>query len=402
MTTPFFYTWSAQSKVAPLQLEGGDGSWFIADGDRWLDLGSLVYQANLGHGHPRVISAVQAQAARLCVSMPNAVYPEKVQLAERLLERAPPGFTKVFFTLGGSDAIENALKLARLVTGRHKAISRYRSYHGATMGAAALTGDWRRTAVEPVLAGVTHVLDLDVPPPRGSTSFIPRTLELEGGVAAVFLEAVVGGNGVLIPPDGYFAEIREACDAHGALLVCDEVLTGFGRTGRWFAYEHFDAKPDLITVGKALTGGYGTLGAVLVHERVAAAFETNVLPMGLTHYAHPLGVAAALATIEVMENEDLVARAAALGPKLQEGLVALAERHAMAGAVRSIGLLGALDLDLDAAAFERLSAALRERRVHLHVQKRVGALIFSPPLCISSEELDGGLSRVDDALGSLT
>lgn len=401
MGEPFFFTWSAQKGARSLRLSGGEGAHFdTEDQGRFLDLGSLIYQVNAGHGHKRIIEAVREQASRLCVSVPGAIYPEKRALAEALLERAPEGFTKVFFTLGGSDANENALKMARLFTGRYKAISRYRSYHGSSLGAVSLTGDWRRSAVEPVLPGVIHVLDLDRAAGREASTDIPRVLELEHEVGAVFLEPVVGHNGVLIPPPGYFRAVREACDAHGALLVVDEVLTGFGRTGKWFAHEHFDGVvPDLITCGKALTGGYGALGAVLVHERVAAHFEENVLAAGLTHYAHPLAVAAALETLRVYEDEGLIDRAAALEAPLAETLAGIVALHPrIATAHRQIGLLGALDLAFDGEQFAALGAALGRRKIHAHLNPKVGCLVVAPPLCITEEELEAGLESVAEAI----
>ncbi len=398
---PFFFTWSRQRDARPLAIRGGAGAWFDADGERWLDLGSLIYQANLGHGHPRLVRAVQEQASRLCLTLPSAVYPEKTALAQALLDRAPGDFSKVFFCLGGAEANEHALKIARLVTGKLKAISRYRSYHGASMGAVSLTGDWRRPPVEPGIGGVVHVLDLDLPPPPGSSSFIPRTLELEGGVAAVFLEPVVGGNGVLIPPADYFAEVRAACDAHGALLVVDEVLTGFGRTGRWFAIEHFGVEPDLVTCGKALTGGYGVLGAVLVHRRVAQHFDEQPLVSGLTHYAHPLGVAAALEALRVYEDDGLLTRAAQLEAALLGELAALCEAFPFIRSARALGLLGAVDCDLDEESFSRLRGAARRERVHLHFNHRCRALIVAPPLVIAEDELAEGFGRLRAALASL-
>ncbi|MDH5491134.1 MAG: aminotransferase class III-fold pyridoxal phosphate-dependent enzyme [Myxococcales bacterium] len=401
MSYPFFFTWTSQRDAAPVQLVGGEGAFFdTADRGRYLDLGSLIYQANAGHGHRRIIEAVRAQAERLCLSVPGAVYPEKTALAEALLRHAPEGFTKVLFTLGGSDANENALKIARLVTGRHKAISRYRSYHGATLGAVSLTGDWRRVSVEPAIPGVVHVLDLDERAGRTGSTDIPRVLELEGNVGAVFLESIVGGNGVLIPSTESMLAIREACDAHGALLVVDEVLSGFGRTGRFFGLEHFDGLvPDMITMGKALTAGYGTLGAVLVHERVARHFEERVLVTGLTHYAHPISIAAALEAIRVYEDEGLVARAAALGPVLREGLEQLRDAHECATGVRAIGLLGSLELTLDAEAMGRLKRALDDERVHLHVNARAHCAIVAPPLVIEESDLREGIARLGRALG---
>ncbi len=372
---------------------------------RWLDLGSLIYQMNAGHGRGEIIEAIQAQAGRLCVSLPGAIYPEKTALAERLLALAPEGFSKVFFTLGGSDANENALKMARLATGRFKTISRYRSYHGATMGAVGLSGDWRRQAVDPVLPGAVHVLEPDwVATETDELTRIPEVMHREGGVGAVFAEPVVGANGVRIPPAGYFAALRDACDEHGALLVADEVLTGFGRTGKMFAIEHFDGVvPDMITLGKAITAGYGTLGAVLVHERVAAHFEDETLACGLTHYAHPLGVAASLAALDVYAAEGLPERASAMEPLLLAGLESISthlgdrvQRH------RAIGLLGALDLSLDSAQWTRLRGALAGRRVHAHINPRVGALVLAPPLCITEDELAVGLVKLTESIEEAT
>ncbi len=400
MTHPFFFTWSAQQNAKPLTLLGGEGAHFDTDEGRFLDLGSLVYQANLGHGHPKMIQALQDQVASLSLTMPSALYPAKTEAAEALLQKAPEGFSKVFFCLGGAEANENALKIARLHTGRYKAIARYRSYHGATMGAVSLTGDWRRTAVEPGIPGVIHVLDLD----RGAPTQIPRTLELEENVAAVFLEPIVGANGVLIPPPGYFQEIREACDRAGALLVVDEVLTGFGRTGKFFAHEHEGITPDIITCGKGLTGGYGVLGAVLVHERIAQTFEETVLACGLTQYAHPLGVASAHAAIQVYDEENLVEKAAALEAPFLAGLQALADEFEFARDPRGRGLLGAVDLHLSEEGLAKFKSALRAARIHAFVKGRKqlrednGALVLAPPLCISEEELSDGFTRISQAL----
>jgi taurine--2-oxoglutarate transaminase len=392
---PFFFTWSAQKSAAPVHLTGGEGSFFTtADGGRFLDLGSLVYQANAGHGNRRIVRAIKEQADRLCLAMPNAVYPEKIELARRLLEIAPAGFTKVFFTLGGAEANEHAMKIARMATGRYKVVSRYRSYHGATAGAASLTGDWRRLAAEPGLPGVVRVLEeWD----DARLSRIPDVLRHEGNVGAVFVEPVGGHNGVLIPPPGYLARLREACDEHRALLVFDEVLTGFGRTGKWFAFERVGpgVVPDMITCGKAITAGYATLGAVLVHERVAKHFEENVLASGLTSYGHPLAVAAALESVRVYAEDGLVERAAALEPLLRAGLEEIAGRSPAVKGVRVIGLLAGIDLALD---FAKLGAALRKRRLHANPNAKASVLVLSPPLCIQEEELAGGLALLAEAI----
>ncbi|MBX3275244.1 MAG: aminotransferase class III-fold pyridoxal phosphate-dependent enzyme [Sandaracinaceae bacterium] len=412
MSEPFFFTWSKQRGATGLEIVGGEGPWFdTADGARWLDFGSLIYSANLGHGHPRMIRAIKAQADRLCLAMPQSVFPEKRALAEKLLALAGEGFTKVFFTLGGSEANENAIKMARLATGRFKVLSRYRSYHGATMGALSLTGDYRRPPLEPALVGAIKAMDCycDRCPfgqevtrcARECATQIDEVLRIEANVAAVFLEPVPGANGVLVPPDDYWPRVRAACDRHGALLVADEVLTGFGRCGHWLTHQRWGVTPDMITISKALTGGYGVLGAVLVHDRVARTFEDHALLAGLTQYAHPLGVAAALEALAIYEEEGLVERAARLGPALAEGLAALREAHPRARFSRGLGLLGALELDLDADGFARLGAALRTRRVHLFLRPTDRALIVAPPLCIDEATLSDGLDRIGAALAEV-
>ncbi len=399
VSKPYLFTWTAQRDAKGIDLCGGEGSFFFTKSDsgsprRVLDMGSLSYQANAGHGCQRIVARIRNQAQRLCLASPHANYPEKEELARTLLRLAPDGFNKVFFTLGGADANEHALKIARMFTGRHKIVSRYRSYHGGTIAASTVGGDWRRPPIEPGLAGVVHVLDLDGATQR---SLIPRTLELEGNVGAVMLEPVVGHNGVLIPPPGYFQTVREACDAHGALLIVDEVLTGFGRTGRWFGFEHFDdITPDLITLGKGLTGGYGALGAVLVHERVAEFFETETLVSGLTQYAHPLGVAAAQGAIQVYEEDGLVERAGELELLLRQALEQLCVPDYLSGA-RAIGLLGAVDLAASDDAWKRLPQALHARGVHAHTNPRARAVIVAPPLCIEADDLKRGVELIGHA-----
>lgn len=403
MSSPYFFTWQAQSGAKPFSLKGGEGVWIETDDGPMLDFGSLVWSVNAGHGHRHIIDAIKGQAERLCVAHPAADFPEKAALAKMLLDKAPPGFSKVFFTLGGSDANENALKMARAVTGRYKALARYRSYHGATFGASSLSGDWRRAAVEPGIPGVVHVLDLDES--CGATTQIPRVLELEGRVAGVFLEPIVGANGVLIPPPDYFRQVREACTAHGALLVLDEVLTGFGRTGKFFGLEHFaGADPDIITCGKAITSGYAPLGAVLVHERVAQVFDERVLTAGLTHYAHPLSIAAGLATQQVYEDEGLIERAAARAGILRAGFAQLVGDIPGVRDARVIGLLGALDLEFDPGRLAQLRDRLHAHRVHAFVKGEQqlrgpgGALMVAPPLTISERELEEGVDRIGEAL----
>ncbi len=407
---PFFFTWSAQAQAKPLELTGGDGAWFTTrDGSRWLDLGALSYQVNAGHGNRRIVEAIQRQAGELCLSAPNAVFPAKVELAERLLAMAGKGFAKgkVFFTLGGAEANENALKIARLYTKRLKNVARYRSYHGASMGALALTGDWRRPPLEPLIPGVIHVEDCycDRCPfgqkvetcKRECATNIGDVMALDGGVAAVFLEPVPGANGVLVPPPEYWPLVRAACDREGALLVADEVLCGFGRTGKPFGFQHWDVVPDLITVAKGLASGYQTIGAVIVSEKIAAHFEQHVLACGLTYYAHPTACAAAVETLNVYRDDRMFENAARLGPVLRKELDAIAGRIAAKTFVRSLGLLGALEIEAPLAAWSKLGGELAARKLSLHVEGKRGTAIFAPPLCIGEGELVTGMRAFGDA-----
>jgi len=410
MEYPFFFTWTVQSTVKPVELTGGDGAWFTtADGARWLDLGSLSYQVNAGHGRKRIVDAIKRQADQLCLSTAHAVFPAKVELAERLLAMAGPGFSKVFFTLGGAEANENALKIARQVTGRLKLVSRYRSYHGASMGALSLTGDWRRPAAEPGIPGVIHVQDCycDRCPfgqrvetcKRECATNIGATMALEGArsVAAVILEPVPGANGVMVPPPEYWPIVRAACNAEGALLIADEVLTGFGRTGKPFGFQHWDVTPDIITCAKGLTSGYQPLGAVIVHDRVARHFDENLLACGLTYYAHPTACAAGVETLKLYDDEQLFANSARLGPVLHRELAAVAARLGGKPFVRSLGLLGALELEAPADAWTRLATELAARKLSLHNDGKRGTAIFAPPLCITEDELVRGLRSFGDA-----
>lgn len=407
---PFFFTWAAQKHAKPVEMTGGEGAWFFTKDDgKWLDLGALSYQVNAGHGNKRIVEAIKRQADELCLSAPSSIFPAKVELANRLLAMAPPGFSKVFFTLGGAEANENAIKIARIVTGRHKLVSRYRSYHGASMGALTLTGDWRRVPLEPGIPGVVHVQDCycDRCPfghtlqtcKRECASNIDSTMKLEGPntVAAVILEPVPGANGVLVPPAEYWPMVRKACDAEGALLIADEVLTGFGRTGKGFAVEHWGVVPDMITVAKGLGAGYATIGAVLVHERIAKHFDEKILACGLTYYAHPLACAAALETLNVYRDEKMFEHSAAMGPVLRRELEAIAARVGVRAMVRSLGLLGALEFEAPMAMWATLGTELAQRKLSLHVDGKRGTAIFAPPLCITEQELVTGMRSFGDA-----
>ena len=408
MTThPFFFTWSAQKNAQPMEITGGEGAYFHTPEATWLDFGSLSYQANLGHGQKRIAEAIKAQCDSLLLTVPSALYPAKTALAELLLKNAPKGFTKVFFTLGGSEAVENALKIARLFTGRHKTLSRYRSYHGASMGALAITGDYRRPVLEPISTGAVHVLDCyesrlpgggTVIEGGGSAEAIAQTLDLEGkgSVAAIFLEPVPGQNGCLVPPAGYWDRVREACDAHGTLLVADCVLNGFGRLGTYYGFESLGASsPDLITVSKGITGGYAPLGAVLVHERIAKHFEDNVLYAGLTFYGHPLGVAAGVAALSIYEEENLIAKSHTLGLHFAAKLAALQDAHpTLLPKTRARGLLGAFELACDDTTFAKITRAMNDAHLYVHVNKQFKTIVLAPPLVATEADIDEGFVRL--------
>jgi len=413
MSRPFFTTWSQQSSDPLFEILEGQGARFRTHEGWWLDFASLSYQANLGHGHPRMVDAIKRQAEKFCLCLPNHTYPAKENLARRLLELAPPGFDKVFFTLGGSEAVENALKIARLVTGRYKTISRYRSYHGASMGALSLSGDYRRPPLEPLLTGALHALDCHCyrcpfgkvvdSCQRECAQQFDHIMQLEGSesVAAVFCEPIPGANGVLIPLHGYWRKLREACDRHGALLVADEVLTGFGRTGRWFGIEHEQGVvPDMITMAKGLTGGYAPLGAVLVHERVSKMFNDQKLYCGLTYYGHPLSCAAGEEALAIYQEEGLIERAASLEPLLRSGLESIAAAvQGEEADVRVRGLLGAIEWRNGtepkwASFFTTLSQQLKRERIHCYPKIDTGMMVIAPPLVIEESELREGLERV--------
>jgi taurine--2-oxoglutarate transaminase len=421
-----FWTWSAQDRVDPIPVERAEGVYFWdVAGKRYLDFNSMVMCCNVGHGERRVIEAIAEQARSLTFAAPSMATRPRAALGRLLAQVTPPGLDRFLFTLGGAEATENAIKLARQVTGRHKILSRYRSYHGATHGAMAATGDPRRWAWEPnLMPGVVHFQGPgDRFPLPGRTwagegepagSALERleqivNLEGPGTIAAVLLEPVPGTNGVLVPPDGYLQGVRELCDRHAILLICDEVMSGFGRTGRWFAVEHWGVVPDLMTLAKGLTSGYAPLGAVAMNERVADHFRDRTFQGGLTFNSHPLCLAAALANIRVLQEDRLVERAASLAPVLAGGLAQLQRDHPSVGAVRSIGLFGILEVVRDrrrgvpmagfnatSPEMEAFRAALREAGLHAVV--RWNTLLLLPPLIVTAEQLAEGFTMIDAAL----
>lgn len=416
-----FFEWSAQAAVDPIPMARAKGVYFwTPEGKRYLDFNSQLMCVNAGHGDERIIRAIQEQAAALAYANPFMATAPRAQLGARLAALSPGDIDVFFFTNGGAEANENAIKIARAFTGRHKILARYRSYHGGTQGAMALTGDPRRWSTEPGMPGVIHVLDPYHGLERGwdSTAAALQTLEeiiqLEGAhsIAAFFLETISGTNGVLIPPDGYLQGVRELCTRHGILMVCDEVMSGFGRTGEWFAVNHWNVVPDIMTMAKGLTSAYLPLGAVGMRRPVADYFQQHVFQGGLTYNSHPMACAGALATIAVYEEDGLVGNAKRLGPVMQRLLTGLAERHPVVGAHRNLGLFGIVELVRDRKTntplapfggtsdeMKRVSALFRE--LGLYTFTRWHNFFTNPPLCISEAELREGFDIIDQALTRL-
>jgi taurine---2-oxoglutarate transaminase len=394
-----FYTWTAQRDALPLEIVSAQGARFqTADGADWLDLGSMTWNANLGHGHAGMRRAMVECAERSLLAQPASVFPEKVRASERLLEIAPRGMGdgKVFICLSGAEANENAVKMARLFTGRRKIIHRSRSYHGATLGMLSLSGDPRRKVFDPGLpGGISWDDPYSAVPCEGDLETVLRR-EGPDTVAAVLLEGIVGYNGVFVPPAAYYRRIRELCDRHGILFIADEVLSGFGRTGRWFAVDHDDVAPDLITCAKGLTAGYAPGGAVIASARIARYFDDHILSCGLTAYAHPMTCAAIAAAIDAYQSEKLIERAGHLGGWLKERLVELAASRPFVREVRGRGLLWAIELEPAVGLAKAIAKEIRQR--HLHMHKRDNLVFLAPPLMISEDDLQIGVNQMIEAI----
>jgi len=424
-----FWTWSAQARVSPLAVKKAKGVYFWGvDGVRYLDFNSMTMCVNIGHGDERVIDAMKAQLDEIPYAAPGMTTKIRALASRKVAGLTPGGkLSKVLFTLGGADANENALKLARGYTGRHKILSRYRSYHGATAGAMAVTGDPRRAAWEPnLMPGVVHFLD-----PYRYRSTFHRTnpgiseadfaldylnhleeivrYEDPGSIAAILIEPVTGTNGIIIPPEGYLQGVRSLCDKYGIVMIADEVMSGFGRTGAWFAVDHWSVTPDIITMAKGLTSAYAPLGAVAMKPEIAAAFDERVFESGLTYTSHPVSLAAAVANIEVMNEDHMVEHAAAMGPVLHKLLADLGESHPSVGDVRSIGLFGVIELVRDLQTKEPMApwngnspemTALRTYCLDhgLYLYTHWHTVLIIPPLIITEEQLRDGFGILDEAL----
>jgi taurine---2-oxoglutarate transaminase len=421
------FSWSKQSGLSPIPIQRAEGVYlYDTSGKRIIDFSSQLMNVNIGHGNQRITQAVSRQMAEVSYVYPGMVTAARGALGKKLAEITPGDLNKSFFTLGGAEAIENAIKLARVYTGRHKIICQYRSYHGATYGALSAGGDPRKFAVDS--QAVPNIIHVENPysyrcpwgtdSPEACAEMAARNLEQviryenPGSVAAILMEGESGSSGCIKYPPNYWKLVREIADKYGILLIADEVMSGFGRTGKWFGVDNHGVVPDLMCMAKGITSGYVPLGALVVSERVAAHFNDAALPLGLTYSAHPVACAAALENIAIMEEEKMPERAAQLGKYMESAVAGLIEKHPSIGDYRNTGLFGCLELvrnrktkeplvPWNAAPSEsepsnRIAAKLRELGMFTFV--RWNWIFIVPPLCITEAQIDEGLAMIDEAL----
>ena len=421
-----FHSWSAQGQIAPLPVAGGAGSYFWDfDGKKYLDFSCQLVFTNIGFQHPKVIKAIQDQAATLTTVAPQVANEARGEAAKRITSVAGKAHNKVFFTNGGADAVENAIKMARIHTGRHKVLSFYRSYHGNTTTAITATGDPRRWPNEfayghvhffgPYLYRSAFWATNEAEECERALKHLEDVIIFEGAktVAAILIESVVGTAGVLIPPKGYLEGVRALCDKYGILWIADEVMSGFGRTGNWFGYQLSSVEPDLITFAKGVNSGYVPLGGVVISDAIAKTFDDRVFPGGLTYSGHPLACASAVATIDVMREEKVVENAREMGEKvIGPALRALAEKHPIIGEVRGVGVFWALDLVKDRATREPLApygGTSEAMSLFVSECKKNGLMPFSnfnrvhvvPPCNVTAEEVAEGIAIMDKAFTAI-
>ena len=422
-----FHSWSAQRTLDPVVIAGASGSriW-DANGREWLDFASQMVNVNIGHQHPRLVAAIKEQAERLCTIAPAFANDMRSEAARLIAERAPGDLDMVFFTNGGAEAAENAIRMARIHTGRHKILTTYRSYHGGTAGAITLTGDPRRWGSEPGIPGAVkfwgpytyrsafHAAD-DAEECERALAHLADVLMVEGPhtVAAIALETVVGTNGILVPPDGYLAGVRELCDRHGIVMICDEVMAGFGRCGEWFAVDHWQVTPDLICFAKGVNSGYLPLGGVIISQRIADTFAERPYPGGLTYSGHPLACASAVASINIFEDEGIIDHARHLGTDIiGPALSDMMTRHPSVGEVRGLGVFWAIELVTDRAARTPLVPFNASGPPAAPMLEVIGAcraggvwpfnhfnrIHVAPPCTITDDDARRGLEIIDAAL----
>ncbi len=415
------YTWAATGAVDPIPVERAEGVYlYTPDGERILDFNSQLMCVNIGHGHPKVLAAIERQMKKFAYVYPGTATEIRARVSKRLAELVPGDINTFFFTLGGAEANENAIRAARLYTGRQKILARYRSYHGGTNACMQLTGDPRRLANEPGTPGIIHVMDprpydysfgaSDAEMADNHLRYLEETITYEGPetIAAMFVETVIGTNGIQPPPDGYLPRLKTLLDRHGILLVCDEVMCGWGRTGKLFAFEHYDIVPDIVTMAKGLTSAYAPLGAMGVSDAIAEHFRSNVFWGGLTYNSHALSLAVAEAVIDILHDEKLVENAARMESVMRAEMERLREKHPSLKEGRAIGLFGMLDIRKNAAgelicpyngshpAMAELAKFLRDNGMFTFV--RWSHIMCNPPLCINEAQIKEGFEIIDSAL----
>src|SRR5579862_8851965 len=419
-------TWRFQKNWSPLHVVDAEGCYFIdVDGRRYLDFSAQLMCVNLGHKNPAVIRAIQEQARTLPYIAPGYATGVRVELSHLLLEVLPKGLVKFFFATSGTEANEAAMKIARMFTGRNKIIARYRSYHGSTMASIAATGDPRRWPLEPGAKGQGIIFAPEVNCYRcpikheypgcniACADYVEHMIENESDVAAVIVEPVVGTNGVLVPPAEYFPRLRKICDRHNVLLIADEVMSGWGRTGQWFAMNHWDVQPDILVTAKGITSAYVPLGLCATSARIAEYFDDHYFAHGHTYEAHPMTLAPAIATIHEMQRLNLVERSRSMGEYIGEKLKTLAKDHPCVGEVRGLGLFWAVDLvknretkePLNTKAEKLAGTPLTVDQVAAEMMKNgvatqawISHVVLAPPLIIEKQDIDFGVSVLDDAL----
>jgi taurine--2-oxoglutarate transaminase len=418
------FSWSKQKNIAPIAVKYGEGVYlYDYDGKRYLDFSSGLMNVNIGHGNQRVTEAVMKQMQEVSYVTPSCVTKVRGELGKKIASITPKGLNKTLFTVGGAEAIENAIKLARLYTGRHKILTRYQSYHGASYGAMSAGGDPRKLPADSQQA--PNFVHFDIPISyrweygeenllKDAVASLERVIAFEGpnNIAAIVLEGESGSSGCLKYPVGYLKKVREICDNHNILFIADEVMSGFGRTGKWFGVENHDVIPDMIATAKGLTAGYLPMGALIVSDKIAAQYDDNVLWLGLTYSAHAVSCAAGLEVLKIYEDDGLIANAAAMGRYIDSEVEKLKQKHYSIGDWRNTGLLGCLELVKDRNTKEPMApfnakpdemvvmnkVAARLKELGMYTFVRWNYIFIAPPLCINKEQVDEGLAMISDAI----
>lgn len=420
-------SWSKQKGLSPIPVKKAEGIYFYDfDGNRYSDMSSQLVNMNLGHGNRAIIDAIKEQAEKYCYVSPSYGSEPRAKLAKMIIDRMPDNMGKVFFTNGGADANENAVKIARMYTGRNKIFSRYRSYHGSTYGAGNLTGEPRRYPLEPGIPGFVKFFDpyvyrdnLPFATEKEASDFYVKKLReqviYEGpdSVAAIVMETVTGSNGVIIPPEGYLQGVRKICDEFGIMMICDEVMAGFGRTGKMFAFQNWDVKPDIVSFAKGVTCGYVQLGGVAVSKKIAEYFDEHVLSCGLTYSGHPLACAAGVACVQYYDDAKVLDNVNSVGKVLGELLEELKSKYACVGDVRYIGLFSAIELVKDKSTREplvpygkdpegimgKIIGMLKARKFMTYSHENM--ILIAPPLIITEEQIREEMAKVDEVLAEV-